>query len=172
MGAKKIAYPYLPEGRQILYVSENNPYMSEAKRAMLERSTDWVHPTGATVVFDGAIISRVANQSRLKSKKLIGLHKKGLCIRRLFKIPSGQKYWLCPGCALTKHHAETLGAKDALKKGVTGADLYLYGHWWCCKQCWDAMEEANIKNVYVLEGSDTLFNRSNPGHIIGKDFEI
>jgi len=154
-------YPYLPEGRVIKYVFEKDPFMNEAKRMRNECSTDEGHSTGAVVVKDTLIIGRGANQSALKNKKLINLHKKGLCVRRLLKIPSGQKYWLCPGCSKDKHHAEARAVKDALvnKKNANGADLYLYGHWWCCKPCWDTMIEAGIRDVYLVDNADALFKR-------------
>jgi deoxycytidylate deaminase len=154
-------YPYLPEGREIKYVAETDLFISEAKRIRKEFSTDEGHPTGAVVVLGDEIIGRGANQSALKNKKLIDLHKKGVCVRRFLKIPSGQKYWMCPGCSKNKHHAEARAVKDALKNGKSpkGADLYLYGHWWCCKPCWDEMIAAGIKNVYLVEGATEQFKR-------------
>mgnify|MGYP001612832790 FL=1 len=141
---------------------------------MRERATDWNHPTGAVVVLDGQIIGLAADRSRLKSKKLLRLHKKGLCIRKFFKTPSGKRYWLCPGCSLPQHHAEPLAVKDARKHqtSIEGGDLYLYGHWWCCKPCWDTIIKTGIKNVYLMEGSYKLFNKSNPTNIVGRDFEL
>jgi hypothetical protein len=41
----------------------------------------------------------------------------------------------------------------------TKLDLYLWGHWWCCKLCWDKMIEVGIKNVYLMEGVDKLFKK-------------
>ena len=100
------------------------------------------------------------SESKLNNKKLINLHSK-YCIRRIFKVPSGQKYWLCPGCATFKQHGESSAVHDALKKhnDTQGADLYLYGHWWCCQPCWDAMIKAGIKNVYLVDNAYELFAR-------------
>lgn len=155
-------YPYLPEGRTIRYVPLANLYMQEALVQWRDCSSERNHPTGAVVVKDGKIIGRGANQAALKNKKLQEFHKKGLCVRRMLQIPSGQKYWLCPGCAKSSHHAETRATNDAIaqhKDVVMGADLYLYGHWWCCKPCWDTMIAAGIKNVYLVEGATKLFKR-------------
>jgi deoxycytidylate deaminase len=158
----QINYPYLPAGRTILYVDSSNEFMKAAEVACGELSTDKYHPTGAVLVRDGKIIARAANQSALKSEKLLEWHRKGLCVRKLLKIPSGKKYWLCPGCASSKNHAETLAVKTAEKLGVKtdGADLYLWGHWWCCRPCWDSMISGGIRNVYLLSGSDRIFNQS------------
>ena len=154
-------YPYLPEGRSIRYVSAQDVYMLEAARLRNNESSDHVHPTGAVVVLDGAIIGRGANQSALQNKRLLQVHKEGWCVRRFLKIPSGQKYWLCPGCASFTHHAEARAVKDALSHtpSVAGADLYLYGHWWCCKPCWDKMIAAGIENVFLVDGATQLFTR-------------
>jgi deoxycytidylate deaminase len=156
---QEIKYPYMPEGRSIGFVTLDNQFMKEAKFECDNHSTDHNHSTGAVAVLDNKIIGRASNQSALRNKKLLKIHKDGLCIRRILKIPSGQKYWLCPGCASHRNHAEWGAVRDALKrnKSIEGADLYLYGHWWCCKPCWDAMVGAGIRDVYVLEGAYGLF---------------
>ena len=154
-----ISYPYLPEGRTVLYIDAGNSFMKEAEYLAKNKSTDFYHPTGAVVVKNGVIIGRGANQSALKNKTLISLHKNYFCVRRILKIKTGEKYWLCPGCSSYKYHAESGAVRDALKnkQDIRGADLYLWGHWWCCKPCWDAMISAGIKDVYLLEGSEKLF---------------
>lgn len=67
-------------------------------------------------------------------------------------VKSGTKYWLCPGCN-THNHAEQKALADAHKKGepVEGADIYLWGHTYCCRWCWKAMLKAGIKDVYLPE---------------------
>ncbi len=155
-----IQYPYLPEGRSIKYVERSNLYMIEAEKARNELATDKKHSTGAVVVLDGKIVGRAGNQSGFKHPKLIEWHEKFLCIRRALKIKSGQKYWACPGCAKNKNHAEALAVNDARKtlgRDPIGADLYLHGHWWCCKPCWDEMISGGINDVYLLEGSELMF---------------
>ena len=154
-------YPYLPEGRTIKYVHITDSFMAEAKRVRDEDSTERNHPTGAVVVLVGVIIGKAGNQAALKNKKLQEFHKNGLCMRRLLHIPSGQKYWLCPGCAKCENHAEWSSVRDALKRkdNIRGADLYLFGHWWCCKPCWDSMIAAGIRDVYLVEGATEQFKR-------------
>ena len=159
MKTKNIKYPYLPKDRVVLYVREDNPYMQEAKKIALTQSTDKKISTGVVIVDDnGDILVSAANQSALKNKFLLNTHK-NWCVRKPFKIPSGQKYWLCPGCASSRNHAESLAMKKAekLKINVSGYDVYLWGHWWCCEPCWDKMIQAEIRNVYLIEDSHKIF---------------
>ena len=155
-----ISYPYLPLGRTIHYVPSSNPFMQEAEKVQ-KTSGDLVQPVGAVVVRDGTILGSGANQGGFKSKRLIEIHKAGFCVRKLLSVKSGEKYWLCPGCASPKNHAEPRAITDAQSRHGTilGADIYLCGHWWCCKSCWDKMIEAGIRDVYLLEESDKLFKK-------------
>jgi deoxycytidylate deaminase len=155
-----ITYPYLPEGRKINYVPADNPFMREAQKVRNEESTESRHPTGAVIVKNGIVIGKGANQSKIRNPQSLKLHSK-YCIRRMLGVPTGTKYWLCPGCATHHQHAESRATADVKKRGVDarGADLYLYGHWWACEPCWNAMIDAGIANVYLLEGSEELFNK-------------
>ncbi len=166
----KINYPYLPAGWEIRYVGADHPHMLAARQARLDLSTDHYHPTGAVVVWGGQIIAREANQSALRHPRLIRWHHGGVCVRRWLKIKSGEKYWLCPGCSSSRHHAESRAARAAQMTGLdlSGAALYLWGHWWCCAPCWSAIIEAGIGEVYLLEGSTVLFNRNHPENKIGQ----
>lgn len=153
-------YPYLPKGREFKYVPKSNQFMAEAEKVCRLDSAESGHPTGAVIVLEGVIIGRGVNQAALKSAKLKELHKK-FCIRRFFNVPSGQKYWLCPGCAQPSGHAEPRAIKDGLSKhsSLAGAGVYLYGHWWCCEPCWNKMIAAGIKDVYLVEGATEMFSR-------------
>lgn len=157
--ANQKKYPYLPEGRAFFYVSLENPFMALAKEAHF-KSDDLKNPTGAVIVKDGKIIASASNKNFLNNKFLIKLHKK-FCIRRFLRIPTGKFYGLCFGCTGYHAHAERRVVDQALKKNIDikGADLYLYGHWWCCKSCWDSMISAGIKNVYLLQGASEIFKR-------------
>ena len=161
---KTIAYPYLPEGRNFLYVGEDNPYMQEAKKYALANSLDDMLKTGSIIVKDGKVIGRGANGS--------DYHKTHECERVKQGIPTGQGYELCEGCH-PKNHGEPKAIKEARESGEdpSGADVYLWGHWWCCQSCWKAMINAGIKNVYLLEGSEVFFNNKNPNNILGRQFE-
>jgi deoxycytidylate deaminase len=134
--------PYLPKSREILYVPSDNKFMLAAKKFAEENSQDSQFKTGAVIVQNSKIIGRGANGS--------DFHKKLGCVRKFFRVKTGKKYWLCPGCS-PKNHAEQSAIKDAKFRGIStkGADLYLWGHWWCCQSCWEKMIEAEIKNVYL-----------------------
>jgi deoxycytidylate deaminase len=153
-------YPYLPEGREIKYVSISVPYMLQTKTFALENSTDSKQPTGAIVVKDGKVIGRGANQSILRNRFLLNLHNK-LCIRKMLRVKSGTKYWMCPGCASSDMHSEVRAINDAIGNGfdTRGADLYHWGHWWCCKPCWDMMIKSGIKDVYLVDDAEELFKK-------------
>ena len=162
--AENIKYPYIPKGRVILYVQGDNKYMQEAKEYARLNSLDKVVQTGSVIVKNGEIIGRGANDS--------SYHETHECERVKQKIPTGQGYELCEGCH-PKNHSEPKAIKNAKEKGndTTGADLYLWGHWWCCEPCWEQMISAGIKNVYLLENSEVFFNKENPKNIIGKQLK-
>lgn len=162
--ANDIKYPYLPEDRTILYVPSDNEFMVYAKELAKRYRSNISQPMGAVIVKDGKIIGEgsVGNNP---------IHLKG-CERARLGIPTGQGYDLCEGCS-PKFHSEPSAIRDAQSKknNPKDADIYLYGHWWCCKDCWDSMIKAGIRNVYLLEGSEILLNRENPKNILGKQFE-
>src|SRR3989344_8373090 len=167
---ESIVYPYIPDGRVILYVDESNPFMKMAKEVSKEESTDLFQSTGSVLVKRGEVISKGANQSAIKNKKLLKFHQEKFCVRKWLRVKTGTHYWLCPGCASSSHHSEIRAIKDARKKGhdTSGADLYLWGHWWCCRPCWNAIIEGGINNVYLLLGSEELFNKSRANNILGR----
>ena len=161
---KKIKYPYTPEGRETFYVGADNPFMREAREYAKTHSLDSFMPNASVVVKNGRVIGRAANGS--------DYHRTHECERVKRKIPTGQGYELCEGCH-PRNHSEPRAIADAKKNGedTAGADLYLWGHWWCCEPCWNAMIEAEIKNLYLLEGSERLFNGDDPQNIVGRQFE-
>ncbi len=160
---KKIDYPYLPEGKTIEYVEISNKFMAEAKKFAREHSLDENMPTASVIVKDGQIIGEGANGS--------DYHKKFECERVKQKIPTGQGYELCEGCH-PKNHSEPKAVFDAQSKGfdTKGADLYLWGHFWCCEPCWKSMIAGGIKDVFLLKDSEILFNKQSPNNIVGKQF--
>lgn len=158
-----IQYPYLPAGRTILYIPADNPFMQEAREYARKKSLDDSVKTGSVIVKDGRIIGHGANGS--------DYHQKYGCKRTKLGIPTGHGYELCEGCH-PKNHAEPRAIADAQKdsESTVGADLYLWGHWWVCARCWNAVIEAGIENVYLLEGSERLFNKAHPDNIVGRQF--
>lgn len=160
----KIEYPYLPEGRTILYVPENNEFIQAAKKFAKENSLDSNFPTGSVAVKDNKIIGYGANGT--------DYHKTHECERVKNHIPTGQGYELCEGCH-PKNHSESRAVKNVIDNGFDpkGTDLYLWGHHWCCEPCWKSMIESGIKDVYLMEGSEILFDRTKEGNIVGHQFE-
>lgn len=144
-------YPYIPEGKEIKYVSAENKFMSHAKE-MWRKSGCTKHPTGAVVVKNDEIIGYGCNAGK----------KVEICPRVLNGSKTGEDYHFCKEVCKTEGHSEVTSIKDAQKTdhAAKDADLYLYGHWWCCKNCWDTMIAVGIKNVFLLENATELFNLS------------
>jgi len=161
---KIINYPYLPLGRDILYVPENNQYIKIAKEFAKKNSLDKTMPNSSVIVKNNNIIGIGANGS--------DYHEKHGCYRIKNNIPTGQGYELCEGCSPVNHgEAKAIANAISLGNDPKDADIYLWGHWWCCEPCWIAMINAGIKNVYLLEGSEILFDKNNPNNIIGHQFD-
>lgn len=161
----KIQYPYLPEGREIKYVSSYDKYMIIARILAQVNSLDKTMPGAAVIVKDGRIIGMGANGS--------DYHKTCQCQRVLLGCKSGEGYDLCEGCH-PKNHSEAKAITSAKYQegfAIGDADLYLWGHWWCCKDCWEKMIKIEIRNVYLLLGSEKLFNKEHPENIVGRQFE-
>lgn len=160
---KKIKYPFLPANAKIRYASADNQFIAAAKEYARQHSLDKTMPTGAVLVKNGKIIGYGANGS--------DYHDKHGCERVRLGIPTGQGYELCEGCH-PKNHSEPRAIADAKKAGndPKGSDLYLWGHWWCCEPCWQAMTKAGVANVYLMEDSQILFNKEATDNIVGKQF--
>lgn len=158
-------YPYLPEGRRYLYVQRGNEYMLMACEFARTNSLDKTLPGAAVVVRGGFVLGIGANGS--------DYHRTHQCQRVILGCKTGEGYEFCEGCH-PKNHSEPKAIASARSNGydTQGADLYLWGHWWCCKPCWDSMMRAGINNVFLLEGSEILFNKEDPDNIVGKQFEL
>jgi deoxycytidylate deaminase len=161
----KITYPFMPKGGEIRYVDGSNEYLLEAKRIAGEQSLDKVMPNASVVVKDGKIIGSGANGSNY--------HETHVCERVRLNMPTGEGYELCEGCH-PKNHSEPRAIQDALSRGndPKGAELYLWGHWWCCEPCWDSMLGNGINTVYLLKNSEILFNKTAQGNVVGKQFKL
>ncbi|MES2953722.1 MAG: hypothetical protein V4674_04165 [Patescibacteria group bacterium] len=160
-----IPYPFIPPGRTFLYVPSDDRFMGLAREAA-RRSTDPLVKTGAVVVSrDGSVLGVGANYS--------AFHEEKGCERKRLGCKTGEGYELCEGCS-PAYHAEPSALRAARESGndPDGASLYLWGHWWACKDCWSAILEAGIERVYLLERSEELFNREHPHHILGKQFGV
>lgn len=161
---QNITYPYIPPGRTILYVPEDNQYMRVAKSFARLYAIDKTLPGGAVIVYKEIVIGLGANGS--------DHHEKHGCKRVELGCKTGEGYELCEGCH-PKNHSEPRAIQNAVNRGyqTAGSDLYLWGRWWCCKWCWDSMINAGINRVYLLEKSEVLFNKGHPDNIIGKQFQ-
>ncbi|MEM4247127.1 MAG: deaminase [Candidatus Woesearchaeota archaeon] len=162
--ADKIANPYIPEGRTLLYIPANHELMKKLENYARIMSLDKEHPTASFVVRDGEIIGRGANGSEY--------HEKHGCKRKSPNTPTGQGYESCEGCH-PKNHSEQKAIRHAKEAGhdTENADIYLWGDWRVCKPCWGSILEAKISKVYLMEGSEYLFNNKDARNIIGKIFE-
>lgn len=168
---EQITHPFLPEGANVFYVGIDNEFMAQAKEAA-RLSNEKQQSTGAVIVFNSEIVASDCNKNPLTNQFLINLHKK-YCIRHMLKIPTGKHYWICPGCASKKSHAESRAIKQFLEKGVSGkqADLYLWGHWACCDVCGENIRKIPVKNIFFLKDCEKLFNPKHPHNIIGSQFD-
>lgn len=151
------------------FVSGDNQFIEAAKQAAINYSLTSVFPIGIVAEKDGQIIASVGNGNGYHENNTnTPGHRKG-CIRRylnderekegLEKFKSGEGFELCPGCH-TDNHAEANLVKEAKKIGkydlLNGASVYMYGHFWCCKDCWQKMLDAGIKNVYLPDFADNF----------------
>lgn len=146
MSINKKFYPYLPDGHIIKYVAANNKFLLEAKRVW-SFSGCKKQATGAVVVKDSEVIGKGNNTT---------LHHVEVCPRDEQGFKTGEGYHLCEEvCLQVSGHSESSAVIDALDDGknTNDADVYLYGHWWCCENCWNTMISAGIKNIYLLEGA-------------------
>jgi len=104
-----------------------------------------VRPTAAVIVKAGKIIGRGMNAIKNKRPDIcpIMTHKRGTV------------YNLCQEICGQEGHAEVMAIRDALKKtkNLKGANLYLAGHWWVCKPCWDEIIKVGISRVYLNTAS-------------------
>ncbi len=147
-------YPYLPAGYIFRFVSGNDVFMVEAKRAQEQCSGDSLYPVGAVLVKDGLVVARAGNGYNR------GPGPMHVCPRIVQNCPTGTGYELCdlhdsPG------HAEAMLMQVAHEQGINaaGCDVYLYGHWWCCEPCWKVMIDAGVRDVYLLENAHVEFER-------------
>lgn len=160
---------YTPENGELLLVDGTHFFMESAEHSAKELSNELLQPTGAVIEVDGVVVACGGNHARLPSF-LQNLHQKGLCPRKLFGVKSGTRYELCPGCAAPEFHAEQRAIQDAENRGidVRGGTMYLYGHWWACKPCWDRVLGAGVSTIYVRDDAQELFRPESPTNILGK----
>ena len=111
-------------------------------------STDLRKPIGVVIVNNFKVIGRGSNQATIRWRPLNLLHKK-YCLRKLLGIKKHILYWLCPGCALYRNHAEVRAIRSIKYKNITGIiDMFMYGHDEYCDQCEVQIKKLNVNGFY------------------------
>lgn len=156
----EIEYFQRPEWYEL--VPEINEFMMKAREAAIKYSLTPIFPIGIVAVKEGVLIAEAGNGNGYHEKNTESPgHRKG-CVRRylnaerekqgLEKFKSGEGFELCPGCH-TDFHAEANLIRKATEQNMLeklkGADLYMYGHFWCCKPCFEKMIMAGVKDIYL-----------------------
>jgi deoxycytidylate deaminase len=162
---QEIGYFQNPEFYQLL--DDNNEFIQAAKSAAVKYSLTSVFPIGIVAEKGGEIIGEAGNGNGYHENNLeTSGHRKG-CVRRHLnderekrgqaKFKGGEGFELCPGCHADSHAEANLikRIKEENKYAeLNGANVYMYGHFWCCKPCWQKMLDAGIKNVYLPKSVD------------------
>ncbi|NQV88870.1 MAG: hypothetical protein HQ488_00915 [Parcubacteria group bacterium] len=148
-----IEYPYMPTGRHIKYVPHDHVFMQAAAQAREECAGDPSYPVGAVLVKDGEVVARAGNGFN-RGKQV------HVCPRIVLECPTGTGYDLCD-LHLSEGHSEPSLMKVALEEGIdpTGCDVYMYGHWWACEPCWQALIDSGVRDLYVTEDAHDRFSR-------------
>jgi deoxycytidylate deaminase len=138
-----IRHPYLSKNFTIEYA--NNEFLAIAKNVWEHDALERVHPTATVLVVNGNVIGKAGNG--------LTLHTLETCERKKLNMPTGQGYHLCNGNHLPENHSEPKAIRNAIANGnqslLRDATAYLYGHWWSCIDCSNALEKAEIKHLVV-----------------------
>ncbi|MBM5790079.1 hypothetical protein FJZ23_03275 [Candidatus Parcubacteria bacterium] len=150
----EVRYPYMPEGCVFRFVGEDHPLMLAAARARAECAGDRLFPVGAVLARDGVVLARAGNGYD-RGEGFVHV-----CPRVVLECPSGTGYELCDFHDAAGHAEPMLiAAARGQGRDPSGADVYLYGHWWCCEPCWSVMREAGVRDVYLVQDAHELFTR-------------
>jgi len=160
-----IKYPYVPKSKKFKFVKMDNIFMQKAFEAveilMPSSPPDNVGtPVGVACVIDDEVVATAVNG--------FVYHLEHGCERRRLNIPASTDYHLCKGCDYS-FHAEPSVVRKLVKTGIdfAGADYYVWGHWWCCKPCWEVMLKHDVREVFLLEDSHKYFDYNQQGNKIG-----
>jgi deoxycytidylate deaminase len=138
-----IKHPYKSKKIDINYYNDEK-YLTTAKHDWSD-ALERVHPTATVLVVNNKVIGKAGNG--------LTYHTLKTCERKKLNMPTGQGYHMCNGNHLPENHSEPKAIRNAMQEGnsklLNGATAYLYGHWWSCKDCSDAMEKAGIKKLYL-----------------------
>lgn len=128
-------------------------YMTYAKR-IRDLSKCAKQKVGCVIVgTDGMIIGLGNNDTEFEQNE---------CPRDVHGMKSGEGYELCHSVCGQSFHAEeaaimymgSLRAKGWNWPSNKGASAYLYGHYYCCKNCELELEKAGVTTTYILEDAD------------------
>ncbi len=137
---------------QIKYANYQNFYIQAAKDvANQESGCSWWN-TGAVIVDNlGQIIAQGANSGQ---NYIIP------CLRYQHNCSSGKGYKYCRDECIQTSHAEVSAINNLSDEDKTtpGKSLYLFGHYWCCQSCWQAMISAGIYRVCLLLDAQNIFD--------------
>lgn len=142
------------------FVPEDHPVMQSAKEAASVHSLTPNYPIGIVAAIDDKVICIAGNGNGYhEAHGEAEGHIEGCCRRFISqervksggeKIKPGEEFDLCPGCH-TDSHAEANLVRKAAGLGVNlkGADVYMYGHYWCCGDCWEKMKQVDVGKVIL-----------------------
>lgn len=169
----------IPEQNPRLYinVASNHPMMMAAQAVALGQSLDLKQKVGVVLArFRGRtnpmdllgpwqIVSVGANGSRY--------HEDNGCERLRRGSKSGEDYELCGGCS-PENHAEAKAVRHALALrdvgvDIAGLDAYMFGHWWACRPCWEALKSIGVKSIYLLNSAKNYFDPASPYFAYAKE---
>ena len=146
----------VPPELRINFVTMQNIFMQEALKLALAHRFEDMTVTTSVVVLEERVIGRGVNGD--------GFHQRKKTCLRAGTENIGKNYELCPGCH-PNNHSERVAVRQALDSGadLSHAELYMYGHWWSCEPCMNAVRDAKIPVLYLLKDSRPLFDRSVEG---------
>lgn len=131
-----------------------------ARDVALNQSDDYKNPTGAVIYSaDFGILAVGANISGLGRSYLAKTHSRW-CFRKALNVPSGHGYWVCPGCASKRNHAEARAARvlrhryaahEVLNRSARELECYLWGHHYACDSCLNALSSVRVKTLVISE---------------------
>lgn len=156
----KYSYPYIKHNRTIKYVPDNNQYINLARNEALKNSLDDFVKTGAVLVKNDQVLGAAANGS--------DTHIKYGCKRIEINSKTGEDYHLCEGCQPHNHaEAKLIGSLTKNMIDISSSDIYVWGHYGICRDCWEIIDNFKINNIYLLKNANILFNKASPENILG-----
>lgn len=158
--------PETVEGVLYMYASLDHPHMRAAydyaKSLYIVKGWNAMTSPATALVKNNEVVV-VANAGDEWHQR------QGACERVRLNLQAGVGYDQCPGCH-PDNHSEKVAVRKAQLAGIdlTGAEAYMYGHWWYCASCLQTLLGAGVTTFYILENADVLFDRKDPNTVVGK----